>query len=396
MQAAETYDLVILGAGPGGSTLASLMAQRGKKVALVEGLNFPRFRIGESLLPFSTDIFKKTGVMEVLDSGKYIRKYGARFVDGVTEEEVYFKFAEGLDTDHPYCFEVQREDFDKDLLDWAVKSGAKLLQPEIIKSVDFDAEGAWITTDQRKLRSKFVADSTGRDCFLGKKFALKKMNPDINNVGCFSHFTGVRRAPGSREGDISIGLLEKGVWCWQIPFKGELTSVGVVCPAGFFREGDPQSFLKDWLSRSRIFSEDMKNAKMVRPVQVVSNYSHTCDSFFGDRWILVGDAAAFLDPIFSSGVHLSMTAAVNASEALLRAMDENLLLTQEDLGAHYEKIYRKGVKRFHNLIRLFYDQNFVSQMKRAMPKPVVGRSFTSAVAGDVWNDENPIFVQGVL
>lgn len=393
----KNYDVIIIGGGPGGSVLGALLANQGKKVAIIERERFPRFHIGESLLPASMPIYKETGFYETLASGKYIDKFGARFFDYRSDDEVYFGFAEGLNREIPNAFEVERSEFDRDILDHAVKCGVDLYQPERVKTVDFFADHVKVTTNNQEMTAKFIADCTGRESLLGKQFSVRTRHEDLNNVAVFAHFTGVKRNPGRHEGDIAIALLPQQAWAWIIPFKGERTSVGIVCNAKAYKGGvDLWEYMQENFASSSVFTDYMKNADRVSEIQIISNYSHHCDHFSGDRWILVGDAAAFLDPIFSSGVHVASQTAKLASNVLLEALNTNTLITTDDRGKKYQADFQKGVDRFHNLISLFYGNNFVEQMKKTLTRENMRQGFTSAVAGDMWNDNNFLFEKSVL
>jgi flavin-dependent dehydrogenase len=154
---------------------------------------------------------------------------------------------------------------------------------------------------------------------------------------------------------------------------------------------DLEQYLRAGIEQSKIITEDMSQAVRVAPMECIGNYSHTCERFYGERWLLAGDAAMFLDPIFSSGVHMSTSSSTFAAETIIRAIKDKLPLTGEELGPAYEALVRKGGNRFHNLISLFYAGNFVSQMKRTLQRENMRKDFTSVVAGDVWNDNNVLF-----
>ncbi len=393
----KKHDVIIIGGGPGGSTMAAYLSRAGVDCAVIEREVFPRFHIGESLLPASMPILKETGFYETLDSGKYIRKYGARFVDYRHPDEIYFGFGEGLNRDIPMAFEVERAQFDQDLLEHARKCGATVYQPERVRDVKFFDSGVEVTTQKGSYSARYVVDATGRDALLGRNLQERRPHADLNNVAVFSHYAGVKRREGIHEGDITIGLLPDAAWSWVIPFRGERTSVGVVCRSEVFKGGaDLADYLDRSLSAGSHLRELMAGAERLQEVSVISNYSHHCDTYVGDRWIMVGDAAAFLDPIFSSGVHVSMMSAKLASKVVLDCMKTDASLAADGRGPAYQAELQKGVDRFHSLISLFYRTNFVEGMQKTLKRENMRQAFTSAVAGDMWNDSNILFEMKVL
>jgi flavin-dependent dehydrogenase len=394
----KKHDVIIIGGGPGGSTLAAFLAKKGYDVAIFEREAYPRFHIGESLLPASMPIFKETGFYETLAGGKYIKKYGARFVDYQTEEEIYFGFEGGINADIPMAFEVERRDFDSDILAHAVKCGATLYQPEDVKDVSFfDSHVSVRTWKGEEVEAKYVVDATGRSALIGRKNQNRVPHEDLNNVAVFSHFAGVKRKSGKNEGDITIGLLPDRSWSWIIPFQGGKTSVGVVSNSTVFKATpDLSQYLIDRLEESAILKDYMAGAERTQEVTVISNYSHHCAEYYGDRWMLIGDAAAFLDPIFSSGVHISVTSAKLASRVLEECLKTGASIRASGLGAKYQQELNLGIKRFHNLITMFYTSNFVAAMKKTISRPHTYAAFTSAIAGDMWNEDNVVFKMNSL
>jgi flavin-dependent dehydrogenase len=394
----KKHDVIIIGGGPGGSTLAALLAKKGYDVGIFEREAYPRFHIGESLLPASMPIFKETGFYETLSGGKYIRKYGARFVDYQTDEEIYFGFEGGINADIPMAFEVERCDFDKDILAHAGKCGATIYQPCYVKEVSFFESHVIVRTLKgEEYEAKYVVDATGRSALLAKQTQTRVPHEDLNNVAVFSHFVGVKRNQGKNEGDIIIGLLPDRSWSWIIPFQGEKTSVGVVCRASVFKgQSDLGKYLNDRLAESSLLKDYMEGAERTQEVMVISNYSHHCAEYYGDRWMMIGDAAAFLDPIFSSGVHISVTSAKLASRVLDECLKTGSSIKQSGAGEKYQQELNLGVKRFHNLISMFYNSNFVGAMKKTIMRPGTYAAFTSAIAGDMWNEENIVFKMNSL
>jgi flavin-dependent dehydrogenase len=392
-----TSDVVVIGGGPGGSMAATHLARAGYSVTIIEREAFPRFHIGESLLPASMPLFKETGFYDVLSAGKYIEKYGALFVDYQSDDEIYFGFNDGLNPDIPMAFEVPRADFDQDILAYAVKCGAELRQPERVVDVQFGDNDVDVVTTKGRLKAKFVIDCTGRDALLSKRMGRREVNKDLNNVAVFAHYHDIKRYPGKNEGDITIGLLPSRAWTWIIPFKGDRTSVGVVCSSSAFgTQSDLVTYMENLLSQSSRVKAMMAPATRATEMTMIGNYSHTTDRFFGSRWLLAGDSAVFLDPIFSSGVHVACSSGKFAAQATITALEKGLTYEQESLGERYQENFLKGARRFRNLIGLFYQGNFVAQMKKTLVRDNMRRGFTSVVAGDVWNDENFLFEKMIL
>ena len=392
----KKHDVIVIGGGPGGSVLGTYLGREGIDVGIIERAAFPRFKIGESLLPFSMDIFREIGFFDTLDSGRYMRKFGAQFIHHSSEEEIYFEFQNGLDQNHGMAFEVERAEFDRDLLKHAEKSGAKIYQPEAVRDVELLENGVRVTTNKDEYEAKYLADASGRSAFMGNKHKLRHPNPDLNNLGVFAHYSGVTRNPGKREGDITVGLLEDQRWIWIIPFVGDKTSVGVVGPSRTVAAHELDTYIEDAIAESPILKKRMANAERMTEVSAVANYSNTSEAIVGDRWILNGDAAMFLDPVFSSGVHVSISTAKFSAEVIAKGLKDGISLRTPGLGDIYEKRVRTGVNRFHSLISLFYNTNFVRQMTKTFNLKNTKEAFTSIVAGDVWNDDNFVFSKGVL
>lgn len=391
------YDVAIIGAGPGGSTLAAILAQQGVKVAIIEKQVFPYFKVGESLLPYSMDILRRSGVFEKINSGKYIRKYGAQFLDHRDASEVYFEFRYGLDDDHPHAFQVERAEFDYDLLKHAASVGAKVYQPENVELISESTDFVEIETDQRIFKVKYLADASGRRAMMGQKLKIRTRNKGFNNVAVFGHFEDLKRPPGRQAGDIIVGILPNKAWSWMIPFEGPITSVGVVVDAVTYKGATfDEAFLRERLNTHPRLIEAMEKARLVRPIQQASNYSESCGDFVGPRWILVGDAATFLDPVFSTGVHVSLQSASFAADVIQEALQKKIGINDTQLGKTYKDRVLLGVTRLKSLLRMFYDTDFVSAMKKTMTRKEAMKSFTSVVGGDAWNDNNELFKMNVL
>jgi flavin-dependent dehydrogenase len=386
-----TYDVAIVGGGPGGSTLAALLIKQGRSVCIVERETFPRFRIGESLLPFSIDTFRETGVLEKIHAAGFMRKNGARFVIDESLEEECFWFRNGLDKDHPYSFEVQRGPFDKLLLDHAVSLGAKLFQPVSATGFEARADQAVLNTSAGDIRAQVVCDVSGRWTFMSSKQKQRRVHPSHRKVTAFGHFRNVVRCeqdPGNiiivRFGETKMG------WFWLIPFADGTTSVGVVADAEYYRNANlkPAEFFNHSIRHSRAMAPRMKNAELCGEIRNESDFSYTSDRHVGDRLVKVGDAGAFIDPIFSSGVFLSVKAADLAAKAIARAFETGNF--SESAFSDYEQLIRRGTKVFWSFIDAFYNRDFLKQMVTSRRRPLLQSSITSLLAGDIYNQNNQL------
>ncbi|MBK8206265.1 MAG: tryptophan 7-halogenase [Planctomycetes bacterium] len=385
----QSFDVTIIGGGPGGSTLGALLAQQGRRVCIIERDTFPRFRIGESLLPFSIDIFAKTGVLPKIHDAGFMVKHGARFVIDESLEEECFWFKNGLDKDHPYAFQVQRAAFDELLLDHARELGVTVHQPLQADELRVSDDAAVVTTPAGEISAKIVCDVSGRWTFLSTRQRQRKIHPSHRKVTAFGHFKNVVRCeqdPGNiiiaRFGDSRMG------WFWLIPFTDGTTSVGVVADAGYFAESGLSAgeFFERSISASRSIAPRMRNAELCGAIRAESDFSYTSDRHAGDRWIKVGDAGAFIDPVFSSGVFLSTKAAELAAEAISRAFDANDFSAA--MFADYEARIRHGTKVFWAFIDAFYNRDFLKQMVTSRRRPLLQSSITSLLAGDIYNENN--------
>ncbi len=393
------FDVIVAGAGPGGSTVATLLAQKGLHVALFEKEEFPRFKIGESLLPHSMDILKESGVFEKINSGQYIKKYGASFISwDHPESALYFEFANGLDQDHAFAFEVPRAPFDLDLLTHAKENGVEVFQPIKIEQVNFEKEKVSVHTTKESFSSSYFVDASGRSALLGTQFKSREKNPHfINNIAVYNHYKGVSRDIQKSEGDIIIGILPEQSWSWHIPFKGETTSVGIVFSKESFKKfKNEDDKILACMNEHPNFKDIMKNATALNKEGQAANYSYSSGRKISDRWIMLGDAATFLDPVFSSGVHISLISSRMVKDVVLEAYQKQSLLSETVAGKNYEQDLQKGVDRFQSLLLIFYKTAFFQHMKKVIQTEAVYKAFTSAFSGDMWNDQNFLFRMGVL
>jgi flavin-dependent dehydrogenase len=327
MEAKHDCDVLVIGGGPGGSTMATLMARQGRSVVLLEKEHHPRFHIGESLLPGNVDLFDRLGVKdEVAKIG--MPKFGIEFVPPDTGERSYVDFSEGWDPAKDSAWQVRRSELDELLFRNAGRQGASTLEGAKVRQVDFDNDGAVVqaTLDDgstRTWRTRFVVDASGRDTLLANKFKTKQKNRNHNSTALFGHFRDARRLQGKREGNISICWFEHG-WFWFIPLADGTTSVGAVCWAYYLKARDKplKDYFFDTIAMCPELHDRLKNATLVDDaVHATGNFAYSSAQATGDRYLMVGDAFTFIDPMFSSGVFLAMQSAFDGADVVAVALD---------------------------------------------------------------------------
>ena len=385
-------DVLVIGGGPGGAAAAALLARGGLSVALVERERFPRFHVGESLLPANLPLLERLGVLEKVVARGFIVKHGASFHDQESGRELTFYFQPGKPWP-PYAFEVPRADFDQILLEHAAaQRGVALQQPATVESVTFDGAGAVARIQTAEGRSeisaRFVVDATGRDAFLASRHGRRRPMPGLGKVAMFAHFRNARRWPGRDEGNIRIYLFDGG-WFWWIPFAGDMTSVGCVLHARTAREreGSVTELFEAMVARCRRVAEGLAGAERVTPVHSAANFSYVGTPTVGDRFLSVGDAVTFVDPIFSTGVFVAMQSAELASAEILTAFRDGRF--EAARFARYERRVKKGVRPFLRFIRSYYDPSFIDVF--LAPRPALGilDAVTGVLAGGTFNGTPP-------
>lgn len=386
--ASVSCDILVIGGGPAGSTISALLAERGWNVHVLEKDRHPRFHIGESLLPHSLPMLKRLGVLPEIEKIG-ILKYGAEVISPYEGRSRMLYFSKALNGSQPFAYEVKRAEFDKILFDNAVGKGVHVHEGVRAKHVEFrqgsthlvqaeDQTGKALTYE-----TKFVVDASGRDTFLSGQFGGKYRNPHHNSAAVFGHFESVRRLSGVDEGNISIVWFDHG-WWWIIPFKDGTTSVGAVCWPSYIstRKVPLEQFLSDTIALCPPVAERMDKAKLIGKAYAAANYSYRRTTMRGDGYLMIGDAFAFIDPVFSSGVHLALNSATlgaDVVDAYLRKSPEYQRCLQE-----FERTVRLGVKTYSWFIyhftqpafrKLFMSEGSIFKMEEAVLSILAGDAF---------------------
>src|ERR1700745_2841626 len=303
------YDVAIIGGGPAGSTAAALLAHAGRRVIVFEREKFPRFHIGESLLPFSMKAFTRLGLHEKFLHAGFLKKYGGEIMGACSDTGTKFYFKDGYRSQTDHAYQVTRGDFDKMLLDHAADSGAEVHEQTLVEAVEFSNDGVDLTGrsngSSESIRARYLVDASGRTSVLGRQFQIKKTYDHLQKLSIFAHYDGVWRAEGI-DGTLTVLIRAIDRWFWLIPLTADRTSVGVVLDSETFRKSklSADDFLDQSLAEQPTIAKRMTNARRVSNDYVEADFSYRRERFHGARWLLTGDAAGFIDPIFRSGVFL--------------------------------------------------------------------------------------------
>ncbi|MEA3412386.1 MAG: NAD(P)/FAD-dependent oxidoreductase [Pseudomonadota bacterium] len=380
---APDHDVIVAGSGPAGSTAATLLAQRGHKVLIIERARHPRFHIGESMLPLSTPVFNRLGID--WDKEKFLHKNGAEFIDEKSGEQVRFRLNGRY---QPY--QVERAPFDHMLVDNAVRHGAGLCQEESVTGVDINADGVRITTDRGRHLARYLIDATGRSAFMGRKRAGIER---IENLGRFALYTHYRNSnsPSAREmyvsGDIKVLMVDIG-WIWIIPLINKRLSVGLVVRKPIEKSRHGVALYEQYRNASPFLTKLLEGAEQERAVRSEADFSFTNTRRHGRRYACCGDAAGFLDPIFSSGVFLAVTSAERVADRLHRALTDG---NEGDptLHADDDDDYTLGFRSMQLFVERYYQYDMVHHLFfEAGRNEAVKNDIAALLSGDLWSGNN--------
>lgn len=387
MENPRNYDALIIGGGPGGSTAATFLARAGKRVLLLEKERFPRFHIGESLLPYNREIFADMGVLPAIEAANFTPKFGAQFHLGNGTKSLALVFRNGKFTREPAAFQVERSRFDQILLNHARVSGAEVCEGWTVQRAASTATGAELQAsgpdgDSVTFRGAFLIDASGRGNLTGNQQGLRQIHPHLRKLAVFGHFSGVALDPGETAGDTVI-VRSAQRWFWIIPLAPDKTSVGCVLDQdefARFKEPPEAAFERLWQSASPM-RDRMRAANLLGSIRTTSDFSYFNSRLVEPRLIRVGDAAGFMDPIFSAGVYLAMHSGRLAARLIIDS------LAAGDDGADrlraYEARFFRSMKLYWKMVEGFYTKPFMEVFLEPRHRLDLPAAVTAVLAGEL-------------
>lgn len=361
----QSVDVLIIGGGPAGSTAGAWLGNHGCKTLICEKEKFPRFHIGESLLPNGNRILKEIGVWEKIQNAGFIEKYAAEFTLPDRSRSVRNVFSEGLVANLDQAYQVERSRFDQILLDHAATSGCAVRQETVVASTVRSRTGWTVvarnlqTGEEQQIEARWIIDASGRNCVMGPTLGIEKERiPYPGRFAVFNHFKGVKRSPDKEGGDIIVLRLEDA-WFWLIPISKTLTSVGLVAQKGSRNNSKEsrEAFFWRKIRESAFLVGSLSEATAVDEFRVESDYCFSYAGFGLDRVLLTGDAASFIDPVFSSGVYLALESGLLAARTIHGELERKRESVSFGLYRRYTKSIKTRIRTLRHMIEAYYDNS---------------------------------------
>jgi len=397
----NTCDVAIVGGGPAGAALATFLARDGHHCLIFERSTFPRYHIGESLIPHTHGTFKRLGLLPSLEASNFPKKYSVRFISPAGRTSSPFYFSERISGQGAQTWQVERSKFDQMMLDHASQNGAEISSGTEVTQVLFkDGRAAGVRITQSNLepcevQAKIVVDASGGATLIGRQLGLRSAIPDLKKASLWTYYQGGARLGGIDAGETTIFRIAEGGWFWYIPLPDDVVSVGVVAsPEYLFADGnDRETIFLRQVERCNSLAERLASAKLISPIrggqkELAYINRQTC----GDGWLMIGDARAFLDPIYSSGLFLALASAEMAAECVHLALESNDV-SATVLG-RFEPELTAGVGVIWRLIHAFYDPEF-SFRKFVERFPKQRGALIDCLIGDVLNKDFSEFIQAL-
>ena len=388
-------DVLILGAGPAGCTAAAVLAEKGRRVLIVERERFPRYKVGESLIPFCYFPLQRIGMVEKLQASRFVKKYSVQFASTDGRISVPFYFQRHLDHPASQTWQVLRSDFDQMMLDNAIEKGAEVLMGATVKRLLMDGGRCTGLSAERggeaiRLRAPVTIDCGGRHGFAATQLGWVIPDPHLNKVAIWTYYRGAKRDEGIDEGATTVAYIPRKGWFWYIPLHDDLVSLGVVADRDYlYRDGkDLEAILDREIKQNPWVDSHLASGHRCDRVQVTAEYSYRSRYCATDGLVLAGDAFTFLDPVFSSGVLLALVSGERAATAVDAALSEGDVSASRF--AEYGADLCRGVEAMRKLVYAFYDDDFTF---RTMLKkhPHLKGDLTDCLIGNLSRDFDPLY-----
>ena len=390
------FDTIVIGAGPAGSTAAALLAEKGHNVALLEKTKFPRYHVGESLMPFCYFPLERLGLASKMDEIGFTKKFSVQFVteDGCQSRPFYFF----QHYDHPSSttWQVLRSQFDELIMDKARENGAEVRELTTVKSfIEESGSIAGVNVTSRdseayQLRAPMVIDASGRDTIAQNKRKWKKRDPELNKIAIWTYYKGAKRDPGLDAGSTTVAYLPGKGWFWYIPLEGDIVSVGIVAEREYLYDDTRElsEIFEREIKKNLWIDEHLECGEQFGKYWSTGEYSYRSEFCATDGLLLAGDAYAFLDPVFSSGVFLALKSGEMAADAVSNAIINNDFTAGQF--NDYGKELCKGIEAMRALVYAFYDESF-SFGDLIKSNPELRGDLTDCLIGDVFKDFTKLF-----
>jgi flavin-dependent dehydrogenase len=393
----NAYDTLIIGAGPAGSAAAALLAEQGLRVLVLEREKFPRYHIGESLLPFTCYPLKRLGLLDRMRQSEFVKKYSVQFVSSSGKASQPFYFSTRYAPDVAQTWQVLRSEFDQMLLENARAKGAEVLEQTAVADL-IQENGRTVgvrarskSGQQLEFRAPMTLDCSGRDAIAPTRLNWRIREPKLNKVAVWTYYRGARRDEGIDAGATTVAYVQEKGWFWYIPQHRDMVSVGVVAEGKYLtRDGvrEPEAIFKREIEQNAWIKAHLTGGEQVGQYYLTSEFSWRSRYCAADGLLLAGDAFGFLDPVFSSGVMLALKSGTLAADAIVAAYEA------QDYSAErfteYSRIMRDGLENMRKLVYAFYDQGF-SFRKLTNKYPDLAGAITDCLSGDVNKDFSALY-----
>jgi len=392
----NSADVVVIGGGPAGSSAAALLASKGRDVVVLEKSKFPRYHVGESLMPYCYHTLDRLGLAEEMDKIGFTQKFSVQFVTGDGRQSRPFYFFQHYDHPSSTTWQVFRSQFDKMIMDRARDNGATVYELTAAKSIierNGNAEGV-IALDKdgvsHEISAPMVIDASGRDALVQSKRKWRRRDPHLGKIAIWTYYQGAKRDPGLDAGSTTVAYLPEKGWFWYIPLDNDIVSVGLVAERDYLyrASSDPGEIMRSEIGNNDWIADHLKQGSQFGRYWTTGEYSYRSEFCAANGLLLAGDAFAFLDPVFSSGVFLALKSGEMAADAVDKALSENNFTASQF--SNYGKELCRGIESMRALVYAFYDHGF-SFADLIKAYPAVRGDLTDCLIGNLSKDFTDLF-----